>query len=86
MNPRFASTISLLLGAMIVMVVGILIFNYFNREKNNSEEANYKICHIGYGGNCYWALGYEEKDGCVNMLVDEKPFKLCGNYSILKLR
>ena len=70
------STLSLVLGALIVLVVGVLLFNYFSRNKNaevgpsqTTQEAQGDVSPENLPGN------YTVKEGDTLFTIAEKYYK-----------
>lgn len=70
------SKVSLVLGALIILVMGILVFNYFNRNKaalgpaqQTNQEANQDVSPDGLPGK------YTIKEGDTLFTIAEKYFK-----------
>ena len=81
--------ISLVLGTLIVLVVGVLVFNYFNSPsvKDTPKEKFYMICYSAGGEqNCKDTKRYDiDARGCVyfQQMYDGAFFTLCGTYQII---
>jgi hypothetical protein len=72
---------------MLVVVVFVLVVTglVFLIDK---KEQTYKYRLQDSRGNMYYALGYEEKNGCItfNTICCDETIMICGSYNIKENR
>lgn len=89
MDDSIQPTISLILGAFIISVIGLLIFNYFNKSEANevTRSKTYTICYEAEGEQrCKDTKDYDIwENGCVDFqqMDDGANYTLCGSYQII---
>ncbi len=64
-----------------LLLITIVVFIFYKIISSIPPDPKYLVCQDGFGGNCYQAESFTEKDGCV---VTNEGNKMCGTYRITK--
>lgn len=82
--------LNMIIGLLIVIVIGYLIWNFFNRDHNNQDREEVKIYQICHLDNCETTEHYflSDRKPCVEFTPENKDRKVivCGDLKIERVR